>query len=559
MNQHRPGKRVSSLPGGVFREIDPICDAFEQLWRNGQPPQISRFLPESEPQLREILIRELLLIDLEYRTQLGEDPTVFEYLRTFPTEQRPVLDAFRACGLIGENDASEHEHVQRQESPQLDYTEERPVSSDRLSMTVRFRVVEGPHHGREFVFTGHDSFIVGRASLAHFQLPKEDRYFSRAHFMVEVNPPNCRLLDMGSRNGTRVNGSKAGQCDLKNGDRIHAGRTVIEVLIEGEESAPAPSAQVASADADAVPTVTWTGTADKDLRVDHEERRQVNPEEQFCLPPVSGYEVVRCLGKGGMGIVYLARRQGDGMPVAIKMIRPTVSRPQSEVRRFLREASILQQLRHPRIVEFQCMGVANEHLYFVMDLVPGCNGQELVQRDGPIPTKLAVGLACQALEALGYAHKQGIVHRDVKPSNLLIADQEENPICMLADFGLARMYQASRLSGLTLIGEIAGTIPFMPPEQITDFRGSGPSCDQYSLAATLYFLLTGHHIFDFSMIPNEKKMAVILFETPRRIEDYLPDIASDLAKAIHRALEKKPEDRFPDTKALLAALGPFSL
>ena len=315
----------------------------------------------------------------------------------------------------------------------------------------------------------------------------------------------------------------------------------------------------ASVDTEVAPTVTWKGKARPGTGADGEGGRQASADDLSCLPAIPGYEVVRPLGKGGMGIVYLARCCESGMPVAIKMIRPVGSQSESEIRRFLREASILQQLRHPRIVEFQGMGEAKEHLYFVMDFVPGCNGQELIQRDGPLPSKLAVGLACQALEGLSYAHEQGVVHRDVKPSNLLIADQEENPVCMLADFGLARMYQASRLSGLTLMGEIAGTIPFMPPEQITDFRGSGPGCDQYSLAATLFFLLTGHHIFDFSGIPREKRMTTILFEPPRRIENCLPDIASELAKAIHRGLEKKPEDRFADAEEFLAALEPFTI
>ncbi len=427
-------------------------------------------------------------------------------------------------------------------------------------MIIRFHVVEGPHLGREFVFNGHDNFIVGRASFAHFRLPRADRYFSRVHFMVEVNPPNCRLLDMGSRNGTSVNGRRVGQLDLRDGDRIGAGKTVIEVSIRAPGDSPACHAAVVAAEAEIDPTVTWARRPDAQNRVDLEiGKRATSGDNGSVLPEIPGYQLVRSLGKGGMGIVFLARCSDDGMPAAIKIVKPTGSQPEAEIRRFLREVSILQRLRHPRIVEFQRMGEVMGHLYFVMDYVPGCNGQELVSRKGPLSIAVAVDLACQALEGLIYAHKEGVVHRDVKPSNLLIADQEESPVCMLADFGLARMYQASCLSGLTLMGEIGGTIPFMPPEQITDFRGSGPGCDQYSLAATLYFLLTGHHVFGFSGMPCEKRMAKILFEAPRRIEKYLPNIPPALAAAIHCALEKDPENRFVDAHAFRAAIEPFSV
>jgi serine/threonine-protein kinase len=554
------------LTGNIFREIDPICDAFERQWQAGQRPDIRPLLGDLDPRLRAPLVRELILIDLEYRRFLGEELTTFDYLRYLPEDQKPILEAFRSFGLIESGQADGAIHDGRRESS-ASSTADRMQIERPSAVTVRFRVVEGPHIGREFTFQGHDNFIVGRASIAHFRLPKEDQYFSRVHFMVEVNPPNCRLLDMGSRNGTRVNGEKVGQYELKDGDQVRAGKTVIHVSIEGmtrdPDSAPATRAGTHTSPPNAAtsiaPTKAWLGDSDTQTQIDPARRSPGAGSEDMSLPEIPGYRIVRVLGKGGMGIVYLANRHSDGMPVAIKMIQPTGDRSEMEVRRFLREASILQQLHHPRIVEFQHMGEVAEYLFFVMDFIPGCDAQQLVRRDGPLPVGSAVNLACQALEGLGYAHQHGVVHRDVKPSNLLVARQEEHPVCMLADFGLARVYQASRLSGLTLMGEIAGTIPFMPPEQITDFRGSGPGCDQYSLAATLFFLLTGHHIFDFSGIPCEKRMTKILFESPRRIEDYLPDVATELAVALHRALEKNPENRFSHVDTFREALEPFSI
>src|SRR3954471_1434070 len=99
-------------------------------------------------------------------------------------------------------------------------------------MPIKLKGVEGPHTGREFTFEQHDNFIVGRAKFAHFRLPLKDKYFSRVHFLVEVNPPECRLMDMGSTNGTRVNGRKVQTADLRDGDLIKAGKTVLSISME---------------------------------------------------------------------------------------------------------------------------------------------------------------------------------------------------------------------------------------------------------------------------------------------------------------------------------------
>src|SRR5690348_12578365 len=117
------------------------------------------------------------------------------------------------------------------------------------AMRITLTVTAGPHEGREFSFAGHDTFIVGRSKRAHFRLAKKDRYFSRFHFLVEVNPPRCRLLDMGSRNGTRVNGTKVNSADLNDGDEVRAGKTTLRVAFqpgaaESPGAAPEPVASV---------------------------------------------------------------------------------------------------------------------------------------------------------------------------------------------------------------------------------------------------------------------------------------------------------------------------
>ncbi len=169
----------------------------------------------------------------------------------------------------------------------------------------------------------------------------------------------------------------------------------------------------------------------------------------------------------------------------------------------------------------------------------------------------ALSLVCQLLGALDYAHRCGFVHRDIKPSNMLVANVTGKEEVRLADFGLARVYQASHLSGLTVTGDIGGTVAFIAPEQITQYREAKPPADQYAAAATLYNLLTGKYIYD---LPREipKQLALILNDDPIPIRDRRRDVPEPLAVIIHKALARDPGDRYPDVRAFLAALTPFA-
>jgi eukaryotic-like serine/threonine-protein kinase len=412
------------------------------------------------------------------------------------------------------------------------------------SMRVVLDVTAGPHEGQVFAFDQHDNFIVGRSKQAHFQLASKDKYFSRIHFMVEVNPPHCRLTDLNSRNGTVVNGQKVAAVDLKHGDEIKAGRTILRVSVHGSEATTTLPRAFAQNGAAVLRQSNPVGSGKSD---GHACDAHAHPLT------VDGYQILKELGRGGMGVVYQAKRESDGTVVAIKTVIPAVAGSAKQLDRFFREAHILRDLDHPSIVAFLDMGDSNGRLFFVMEYVSGTDAGRLLKEQGPLPISRAVGLVCQLLQALEYAHAKDYVHRDIKPANLLVVGAPGLEVVRLADFGLARVYQTSQLSGLTMMDEVGGTPAFMAPEQITQFREAKPAADQYAAAATLYNLLTGKHVFDFSGKSTDQ-MLMILQNEPVPIQSRRTDIPNGLAELIHRALAKEPGKRFAGAKEMRRTL-----
>jgi eukaryotic-like serine/threonine-protein kinase len=191
-----------------------------------------------------------------------------------------------------------------------------------------------------------------------------------------------------------------------------------------------------------------------------------------------------------------------------------------------------------------------------MEFVRGLDAGRMLMEQGPLPVARATRYLCQLLLALHFAHERGFVHRDIKPRNVLVVEGGGERI-KLADFGLAKVYRESKVSGLTLHGDIGGTLPFMPPEQLSNFRAAQPPADQFAAAATLYNLLTGKFLYNFESV-FERNLLMVLEGTPVPIRERRPELPAGLAAAIDRATAREPGDRFPSATAFREALLPFA-
>ena len=251
--------------------------------------------------------------------------------------------------------------------------------------------------------------------------------------------------------------------------------------------------------------------------------------------------------------MYLARRTDNGAQIALKTIRPDVEVSERDIKLFLREAQVLQSLQHPGIIPFVEIGEDSGQLHFAMEYLPAPHAAELLKKHGSLAVPTAVEISRQVLEALEYAHAQRYVHRDIKPENVLVQDSGAVIDVKLADFGLARVYQASRMSGITMQGEIGGSLAFAPPEHLTNYRDAAPAGDLYSVAAMLYTLLTGEFIYNF---PDSVARAVlmVLQTDPVPIGERRDDFPEGLISILHKALQRDAENRFTSAAEIRAAL-----
>lgn len=260
------------------------------------------------------------------------------------------------------------------------------------------------------------------------------------------------------------------------------------------------------------------------------------------------YAVDRQVGEGGMATVFLAEDLKHRRQVAIKVLRPELAASLG-ADRFLREIELAARLQHPHIVPVYDSGAADGFLYYVMPFVEGESLRDLMVREGRVPLERAAAIVREAASALAYAHAHGVVHRDVKPENIMLSGGH----AVVADFGIARAIDASRSeqAGLTGTGMAIGTPAYMSPEQATADAVDARS-DQYSLACVFYEMVSGSQ--PFSAATMQALLTKVLTGPRPRLSVMASDTPAEVDAAVQRALQQEPEKRFPTITAFADAL-----
>lgn len=297
---------------------------------------------------------------------------------------------------------------------------------------------------------------------------------------------------------------------------------------------------------------------------------------QPSAPPsaIREYRLIRELGRGGMGAVYLAEHTRLKRTVALKVLAPEQTGDSQSLARFSREMAAVGRLEHPHIVRATDAGEHDGVHYLVMEFVPGETLAQVVRRCGPLPLGAACELLRQAAVALQYVHEHGLVHRDIKPGNLMLAWDPtaemqpgaplQRPLLKILDLGLARLHDNNELgsgdadSELTGAGQAMGTLDYMAPEQWGESRAVDIRADLYALGATFYKLLTGESPFPERRYKNRvTKLAAALGSPPEPVVNRRPECPAPLAALLDRLLAKDPADRPATPAEVAAAVAPF--
>jgi serine/threonine protein kinase len=262
------------------------------------------------------------------------------------------------------------------------------------------------------------------------------------------------------------------------------------------------------------------------------------------------YRIERLLGRGGMGAVYLAHELALERDVAIKVLPPEQASTPELRERFKREARTAARLTHPNIVPLHTFGEVAGLMYFVMGYVAGESLRDRLKRQGAFDSESARLLLASVCDALDYAHKQGIVHRDIKPDNILIDGATGGPLLM--DFGIAKAPLGD--AQLTTDGQLLGTPHYMSPEQALGRTDVGPRSDLYSLGVVAYEMVSAQRPFEATTAMEAVTQR--LTHEPRPLASVAGHVPGDMAQAITRCLQKDPDHRWPDARSLREALLP---
>jgi len=499
--------------------IEQVLFDFESAWKSDTPPRLDDFLRAVPEASRQELLEELIVVDLEHRwrnglllaadapARLGSGPRLEEYLRCYPKLGRPSLE------MIG----AEYRVRQR--------WGDRPPPDEYLAR-----------------FASHGPQV--REALAHVDAELKVEFAAIRPASATVPQPNAAVrpapvappasadaLVNVLRQYRLLSAAQLQEVRILGGSGVDARRLAQELLRRGWLTAYQVNQLLQGRGSDLV---------------------------------LGAYVLLERLGEGGAGQVFKARHQGLDRMVALKVIRAALLSDPEVVGRFHREIQVLSRLSHPNVVRAYDAGPCGNTHMLVMEYVEGIDLARLVRKNGPLPVAQACAYIRQASLGLQHAHEHHLVHRDIKPHNLLVSGQGAAGQVKILDMGLARIGRSAsgettaafteRLgSSLTPVGAVMlGTLDYMAPEPALDFHKADIRADIYSLGCTFYFLLAGRPPFGEGTVTQK-----LLSHQNRDVPDLAQvrrDVPVHLRAVLQRMMAKLPEHRFQSPAEVIAAL-----
>lgn len=415
-------------------------------------------------------------------------------------------------------------------------------------MLAQLRAIRGALDGRVILLVAGQKISLGRGSRNTIHL--DDADLSRRHSLFENDGVAWIVSDLNSRNGTWVNGQRVTSRALQDGDRVGAGGCEFEFrrssawqsCIDAGAHGPTPGTVVlepASCPQCGAVVHVPEGWAQAPARPVEElvacctacaARRSTESFE--------GFQILAQVSEDRLAPVYEAARPGDPRRLALKVLRKSPLVSEDTAQRFQREMAWQGLVRHPGIAEIFTGGETAVAWYLVMEFVPGTTADDLLIRGGALPPAVALYVAIATAHALHHLHEQGIVHRDVKPSNLMVTP---DGAVKLIDMGSARRVHAGDDAGITRTGVGYGSLQFMPPEQAFDAKRVDRRADVYALGATLFTLLTGKYAFKVYTMADVLAHAQVGEWLPPH--HWNPDVPPAVDAAVRRMMQSDPHDR----------------
>ncbi|MFH1023408.1 MAG: FHA domain-containing serine/threonine-protein kinase [Planctomycetota bacterium] len=365
-------------------------------------------------------------------------------------------------------------------------------------------IEKGADKGRSYRVSGSGTLILGRDTTAHIRVL--DNLVSRHHFHIRIEDGRYLLSDLGSANGTYLNGNRLeGEQPLKIGDRVQAGETILSFLDDAVENKP----------------------------------------DTLIGQVINGYRIEERVGRGGMGTVYRATQMSLNRTIAFKILAEDLTKDIVFITRFINEARSAGELNHPHLIQAHDVGRAGDVYYFSMEYAPGGSLQDVLSRERKFPAERAIAVITDVARGLEYAEKKGIVHRDIKPDNLMFG---EDGLVKIGDLGISKKLSAGEVA---TADSVMGSPHYMAPEQARGEPVDNRS-DLYSLGVTFYRMLAGRTPFTGSS-PREI-MEKHVREAPPPLKELAPGTPMEVVRIVNRLMAKNPADRHLNATELLKDL-----